>query len=105
MSSIYSDVVLLVQFSKKVESRTFVEYNSLKLALNGICQLYEQAIKENDPTVQRITYNMNDLFLYIDNIQKMTLMLFHQPTWTYKPHDKKWIKQKLVEHIKDQIGQ
>ncbi|KYN99746.1 enhancer of rudimentary-like protein [Plasmodium gaboni] len=104
MNAGYSDVVLLVQFSQKIESRTFVEYKSLKLALNGICQLYEQAIKENDPSVQRITYNMNDLFLYIDNIPKITILLFHTPTFTYKPHDKIWIKQKLVDHIKDQIG-
>lgn len=41
----------------------------------GICQLYEQAIKENDPSVQRITYSMNDLFVYIDNVQKMTILL------------------------------
>lgn len=103
MNSLYSDVMLLVQFSAKLESRTFVEYNSLRAALNGICQLYEQALKESEPGVRKISYNMNDLFMYLDKMHKIILFLYHPPTRTYKVHDKIWLKDKLVKHVQGQI--
>mmetsp|Transcript_34474 Transcript_34474/g.78663 ORF Transcript_34474/g.78663 Transcript_34474/m.78663 type:complete len:116 (+) Transcript_34474:86-433(+) len=97
--------ILLMQLNDDKESRSYIDYESVPLALDGICQLYEQEMREANPSVSSVTYEVADLFRYIDNLGDLCCLVFN-PTSTsnaYVPHNKEWIKAKVFEHIKTQV--
>ena len=60
--------LLLVQFNTTVASRTFLDFESLSDAMNGICALYEKELKVLNPKMPNITYDISDLYAYIDQL-------------------------------------
>ncbi|EPR61318.1 putative rudimentary enhancer [Toxoplasma gondii TgCatPRC2] len=97
-----SHTILLVQFSDRKDSRTYVDYESVPLALDGVCQLYEQALKATNPQLKNITYDVNDLFSYIDSLRDMCALVQDRQSNCYVPHDKQWIKDQAFKHLKKQ---
>lgn len=47
------------------ESRTYVDFEDVPAALDGVCQLYEQNLKVSHPTLKSISYDVSDLFGFI----------------------------------------
>lgn len=45
MSSEEKHTIVLAQFTEDKNTRTFLDYESVPEALDGICQLYEQSLK------------------------------------------------------------
>mmetsp|Transcript_59612 Transcript_59612/g.134040 ORF Transcript_59612/g.134040 Transcript_59612/m.134040 type:complete len:104 (+) Transcript_59612:87-398(+) len=85
--------ILLMQLNDDKESRSYIDYESVPLAL------------EANPSVSSVTYEVADLFRYIDNLGDLCCLVFN-PTSTsnaYVPHNKEWIKAKVFEHIKTQV--
>mmetsp|Transcript_49157 Transcript_49157/g.117100 ORF Transcript_49157/g.117100 Transcript_49157/m.117100 type:complete len:115 (-) Transcript_49157:120-464(-) len=98
--------ILLMQFNQDKESRSYIDFESVPLALDGVCQLYEQEMKEANPSLRSVTYEIADLFRYIDSLGDLCCLVFN-PTSTsnsYVPHNKEWIKAKVFEHIKNQVS-
>ena len=67
--------LLLVQFSERRESRTYLEYESVSSAMDGVCQLYEQGLKASNPQLKHITYDVQDLFVYIDSMKDLCALV------------------------------
>ncbi|KAL8270507.1 hypothetical protein Esti_005600 [Eimeria stiedai] len=61
--------ILLVQFSERRDSRTYLEFESIGEAMDGVCQLYEQGLKASNPQLRQITYDVGDLFGYLDSVK------------------------------------
>ncbi|CEM27182.1 unnamed protein product [Vitrella brassicaformis CCMP3155] len=98
--------LLLVKFSTHRDSRTYVEYRDLKHALEGVCQLYESGLKAVNPNIRNITYDLNDLFGYINSLQEIVCFT---PTLDrerrvvgYRRLDRAQIKDALFTHLKRQ---
>ena len=54
-----SHSLLLVQPSRKLESRTYGDFESLNEALEGVCKIYEEQLKRENPHHPSITYDIS----------------------------------------------
>eukprot|EP01080_Neovahlkampfia_damariscottae_P007837 gene7837-12311_t len=60
--------ILLIQYSQNNSSKTYFDFESVQEAMNGVCQMYEKKLKKENPTKSEITYGLNDLLKYIDEL-------------------------------------
>eukprot|EP00440_Ansanella_granifera_P004150 gb/GFBE01004502.1/.p1 GENE.gb/GFBE01004502.1/~~gb/GFBE01004502.1/.p1 ORF type:complete len:108 (+),score=24.98 gb/GFBE01004502.1/:1-324(+) len=97
--------LLLVQFDDSKEARTYVDYASVPEALDGVCQLYEQSLKASNPGLRSTTYDVTDLFSFIDSVGDLSCLVFNSRTNAYVPHNKEWIKANVFDHLKAQVQQ
>lgn len=68
--------IVLVQFTTAQTSRTFHDFESLNDALDGIVKMYEQKLKQLNPSLRHITYDINDLFEYIDALADLSCLVY-----------------------------
>jgi hypothetical protein len=62
--------------------------------------MYEHKLKELNPQVDHITYGINDLYNYIDNINDICALVNEQSNSTaYIPRDRNWLKSKIFNHL------
>mmetsp|Transcript_80958 Transcript_80958/g.203724 ORF Transcript_80958/g.203724 Transcript_80958/m.203724 type:complete len:109 (+) Transcript_80958:183-509(+) len=97
--------IVLMQFDEARESRTYVDYEAIPAALDGVCQLYEQSLKAANPHLKSITYDISDLFGYIDGLGDLCCLVFNPPSNSYIPHNREWIKARVFEHLREQVQQ
>ena len=64
--------------------------------------MYERGLKAMNPTLKNITYDVSDLFNYIDSLWELCCLVFRRPSNTYIPHNKEWIKSRVLEHLRRQ---
>lgn len=95
-------VILLIQFSPDDNSRTFLDYENLKLCVDGLCNLYEQNLKVRNPEQEEIKYDVAQLFEYIDTLTDMGAMLYNVNIKAYEPKGKEWIKEQIYKGLKHQ---
>lgn len=97
--------ILLTQPSaRKPESRTWSEYETLDLCLEGVCKIYEEQLKRENSNAPTVTYDISQLFQFIDGLADLSCLVYHEPTFTYIPHPKKWIKEQVYVLLRKQAG-
>ncbi|WOL17291.1 hypothetical protein Cni_G26082 [Canna indica] len=92
--------IILMQSSPNRATRTFMDYDSISQAMDGICGLYERKLKEINPTVQNITYDISDLYNFIDGLADLSALIFDHAIHAYLPYDRMWIKNRMFHHLK-----
>mmetsp|Transcript_64486 Transcript_64486/g.181421 ORF Transcript_64486/g.181421 Transcript_64486/m.181421 type:complete len:107 (+) Transcript_64486:72-392(+) len=95
--------IVLVQFEEQKETRTYIDYEGVPEALDGVCQLYEQSLKSVNPKLRSITYDISDLFSYIDQLGDLCCLVFNPQSNSYIPHNKEWIKAQVFTHLRSQV--
>lgn len=94
--------ILLVQPTQSKKSRTFDDYETVNAAMDGVCRLFEQKLKERFPNRRNITYDINDLFGFIDELADLSCLVFNPQVRAYSPYGKDWIKKRVFAHLKRQ---
>ncbi|CAE7366118.1 ERH, partial [Symbiodinium sp. KB8] len=94
--------IMLMQTGTNNSSRTFREYDSPNQALTSIIKMYEGRLKELNPGVPNISYDISDLFAYIDSLQDLAVLVFDAKSLKYDPFPKDWIKQQVYASLKAQ---
>ncbi|XP_009790823.1 enhancer of rudimentary homolog [Nicotiana tabacum] len=92
--------IILMQTSQNRATRTFMDYESISQAMDGICALYERKLKELNPAIREITYDISDLYNFIDGLADMSALVYDHSLQAYLPYDRQWIKQKTLQHLK-----
>ncbi|CAM8961543.1 unnamed protein product [Rhodiola kirilowii] len=92
--------IILMQASPNRATRTFMDYDSVKAALDGICGLYERKLKELYPASRNITYDIADLYNFIDGLVDLSALVYEHSIQGYLPYDRQWIKQRTFQHLK-----
>ena len=87
---------------KDENSRFYLDYPSQSEATHGITRLYEQMLKQKNPEKNKLTYLLNDIFDFIDQVQEIVLLQYDQELKGFKPHGKEWIKAMMAEVYKQQ---
>jgi len=100
-----SHTILLVQSKNKPDSRTYSDYESLNEALEGVCKIFEEFLKRQNPNTASITYDISQLFDFIDQLADLCCLVFEKSTGTYVPHNKAFIKEKIYVLLRKQAGQ
>jgi hypothetical protein len=60
--------IVLLQYTAAYQSRSFIEFPSVGAAMDALVKMYEHKLKELNPQVAHITYDISDLYNYIDSI-------------------------------------
>ncbi|XP_078162784.1 enhancer of rudimentary protein [Carex rostrata] len=92
--------IILMQTTQSRASRTFLDYDSIGKAIDGLCSFYERKIREINPTIQHITYDITDLFNFIDGLADLSALVYDHNILAFLPYDRCWIKQKAFQHLK-----
>jgi len=92
--------IVLIQFGQNVNTRTYHDFETETLALEGVLKIFEQKLKLENPAMRNITYDIKDLYNYIDGITDMSCLVLDTQQMAYVPHSKDWIKQSLLAHLK-----
>ncbi|XP_039270551.1 enhancer of rudimentary homolog [Styela clava] len=99
-----SHTILLVQPTKKPEGRTYSDYESVNECMEGVCKIYEEHLKRINPNCPSITYDISQLFDFIDELADLCCLVFQKSTQTYAPFNKEWIKEKIYILLRKQAG-
>ncbi|XP_072976915.1 enhancer of rudimentary homolog [Typha angustifolia] len=92
--------IILMQASQNRSSRTFMDYNSISQSMDGICGLYERKLKDINPTIRNITYDITDLYNFIDGLVDLSALVYDHSIQAFLPYDRQWIKQRMFQHLK-----
>ena len=60
--------IVLIQHTNVYSSRTYIDFPTVGAALDALVKLYEQKLKELNPSVPHITYDIADLYRYYDSL-------------------------------------
>ncbi|XP_071737354.1 enhancer of rudimentary homolog isoform X1 [Rutidosis leptorrhynchoides] len=93
--------IILMQTSHNRSTRTFMDYESISQAMDGICALYERKLKELNPTIRNITYDIEDLYNFIDGLTDLSALVYDQSIQAYLPNDRQWIRQRMFNHLRN----
>lgn len=62
--------------------------------------MYEARLRELNPSVAQISYDVADLYAYVDSFSDMAVMVLNPAARAYMPYSKEWIRAQLFEHLK-----
>jgi regulator of PEP synthase PpsR (kinase-PPPase family) len=96
--------IVLVQFTQNRSSRTYNDFESVADAMEGILKLYEQKLKEQSPNMKSITYDIKDLYEYIERVTDLSCLVYNPQLQAYVPCGKDWIKRRIYIHLKKLAG-
>lgn len=94
-----SHTILFVQPSD-LKSRSFSDFESLNDCVEGVCKMYEEHLKTANPDSTTITYSIEELFRFIDQLSDLSCLVFQRITNSYAPYNKEWIKAKIYELLR-----
>jgi len=97
--------IVLVQFSKNKSTRQYDDFETVSQAMDGICKLYEQKLRMQQPNARNITYDIADLFSYIDGLADLGALIMDPKTNAYTPRNKDWIKNRVFKHLQKMANQ
>ena len=78
--------------------------SSRSLVHAGVCQEFEKQLKQLNPHMPSLTYNINDLYTFIDSVPDLSCLVYEANVGGYMPYDKSWIKKKVYMLLKRQAS-
>ena len=70
-----SHTILLVQPSDDAKSRTYLDFTNSAQAWDALVRMYEGRLKALTPGVSKISYEVADLFRWLDNLTDISCMM------------------------------
>jgi hypothetical protein len=65
-------------------------------SLDALVKMFEIKLNEMNPRSHQITYDISDLFKYIDSFNDICALVLDRNTGKYDPKDREWIKEKVM---------
>jgi len=88
--------IVLTQSTPKSSSKSYNDFETVSAAMDGVVAAFEQTL----PPHSAMTYDISQLFQYIDGLIDLAVLTFDDTVMAYRPHDKVWIKQTVLAHLK-----
>jgi len=96
--------IILVQEGADRACRTFMDYETVSKAMDGVCGMFERKLKQLNPNMRDITYDVTDLYNYIDMLVDLTALVYEPNMNAYLPYNKEWIKKRAYTHLRRQAA-
>ncbi|CAA2989354.1 enhancer of rudimentary homolog isoform X2 [Olea europaea var. sylvestris] len=93
-----------MQASQNRATRTFMDFDSISQAMDGICGLYERKLKAINPAIRNLSYDISDLYNFIDGLADLSALVYDHSIQAYLPYDRQWIKHKTLQHLEKLAG-
>jgi Enhancer of rudimentary len=62
-------ILLLLQFGENPRTKNYQDFEQISDAVKFICSKYEEFLKRKNPNQPYISYNIIDLYSYIDSVK------------------------------------
>ena len=95
---------MLLQTAPSATSRTYFDFDSKAKALDFIIKMFEDRLKAMTPDAPKITYDVMDLFRYLDNLVDVSALVLDTATKSYTPLDKEGLRSDIYTHLKNMAG-
>lgn len=92
--------VLLVQDTRKQNS--FQSFPKFQLAMEAIINMYEAALKQMNPHLEHISYDISDLNGFIDEKEDLTAMVLDERTFQYDGVSRTDLKNAILAMLQRQ---
>uniref|UniRef100_T1J5Y2 Enhancer of rudimentary homolog n=1 Tax=Strigamia maritima TaxID=126957 RepID=T1J5Y2_STRMM len=99
-----SHTILLVQPGVKPDTRTYSDYESVNECMEGVCKMYEDHLKRQNPNTPSITYDISQLFDFVDQLTDLSCLVYQRNSNSYAPYNKDWIKEKIYILLRRQAA-
>mmetsp|Transcript_19033 Transcript_19033/g.19769 ORF Transcript_19033/g.19769 Transcript_19033/m.19769 type:complete len:106 (-) Transcript_19033:86-403(-) len=96
--------IILIQHTPSFSTRTYLDFQSVNSAMDGIVKMYEHKLKELNPDIEHISYDISDLYNYIDGLHDICGLICNPTTNVYEPKGRDWIKAKIFQQLKQQAA-
>uniref|UniRef100_A0AAQ4PI49 Enhancer of rudimentary homolog n=1 Tax=Gasterosteus aculeatus aculeatus TaxID=481459 RepID=A0AAQ4PI49_GASAC len=90
-----SHTILLVQPTKRPEGRTYADYESVNECMEGVCKMYEEHLKRMNPNSPSITYDISQLFDFIDDLADLSCLVIRAAPQRYQPQTRAGPKRRF----------
>lgn len=94
--------IVLIQPTQNKATRTFMDYETVASAMDGVIGMFEKRLKELNPNLRNITYDISDLYEWVESLADMSALVFDPAINAYVPCNKEWIKKRAFAHLKRQ---
>mmetsp|Transcript_33877 Transcript_33877/g.78800 ORF Transcript_33877/g.78800 Transcript_33877/m.78800 type:complete len:157 (-) Transcript_33877:80-550(-) len=95
--------ILLVQFTDKINGKTYSEHPNVSSAMDDVCQMYEQVMKMDMGGRQQVKYTVEDLWSFVDRLRDIACLIYDSQGGEYLPHNREWVKNQVLKHLKGQL--
>lgn len=92
-----SHTILLL---KEKSAQIYQDFDSVSKTIEHLISMYEIRLKVMNPTFAQIDYNVQDLIVYIDSFADVALLCADSRSNCYVPYPREWIKERVVDHIR-----
>ena len=92
--------ILLLQFIQDDTTRTFLDYDDISKCVDGLCQLYEQKLKVQNRDKSEISYDVSELFEYLDSLADLGALVYNVNIKAYEPKSREWLKIQVYNGLK-----
>ncbi|XP_034120915.1 enhancer of rudimentary homolog [Drosophila guanche] len=99
-----SRTILLIQLDTREKSRSYAYFQSVDECLERVCKIYEEHLKRCTPSAHVITYDILQLFDFIDMLKDLTCLVHQVDAKTYAPRNKHWIKHQIREKLRKEAN-
>ena len=90
----------MMQFNNDENTRTFLDYDDIAKCVDGVCQLYEQKLKVANPGKSEVTYDVSELFAYLDELKDLGALIYNVNIKAYEPKGREWVKLQVYAGLK-----
>lgn len=97
-----SHTIILIQYTNQYNSRGYLDFPDVGSAMDGLVKMYELKLKELNPNLSNITYDIQNLYDFLDTLTDLVALVFDKKVEKYDPKDNKWIKDNIMTHLRNQ---
>jgi hypothetical protein len=69
--------VLLLQFTENENSRTYMDFDTINEALDGMVQIFEQKLRVANSDAPQIVYSLSDLIIYMEKLHDLSCLTYN----------------------------
>ncbi|KHN84302.1 Enhancer of rudimentary -like protein [Toxocara canis] len=99
-----SHTILLIQPTVRHDSRSWTDFESVTECIEGVCTIFEENLKKLNPDSASITYDVQNLFDFIDRLADLSCLVWQSDLEAYTAHNKEWIKEQIYSLLRKQAS-
>ena len=96
--------LILVQYTPAYETRGYMDFPSVAVAMDALVKMYETKLKELNPHMKHIQYDITDLLKFLDTLTDLVALVCDNSVGKYDPRDRNWVKERIVTHLRNQVA-
>ncbi|CRL07015.1 CLUMA_CG020008, isoform A [Clunio marinus] len=97
-------IILLIQYAGSARTKSWAEFKCSRDCVKYICTMYEENLKKANSHLPQITYDISDLYNYIDDLKDMSCMISRDDSDEYIAYDKGWLKMKIFFVLRNEVN-